>query len=274
MSVGAKSKYALLVGISNYKAYDPKTEWNDIHGTNDVALIEPLLKQQGFQTDKLLDGKATYKNIVARLKALVRRTTEGATVYLHFSCHGQPYEDLDGDEEDGWDESIVPVDAPLSYEKGIYEGSRHLIDDELNIYVESLRKKVGPQGCVYVVIDACHAGRSSRDFDEVEHTRGTKRGFSPNGLYYKPKRERETHYKLQSSRQKAPVTYLEACLSTQSNSEVKRDGKYYGPLSFHIAQVIKDHSIGSDNRWAYRVQQLMRADNQIQSQDMVIESSR
>ena len=51
----------------------------------------------------------------------------GDIVYLHFSTHGQPFEDLSGDEDDGWDESIVPVDAPIEYSKGKYEGENHLI---------------------------------------------------------------------------------------------------------------------------------------------------
>jgi hypothetical protein len=31
----------------------------------------------------------------------------GDIIYLHFSCHGQPFEDMNGDEADGWDESYL-----------------------------------------------------------------------------------------------------------------------------------------------------------------------
>ena len=272
-TISAKNKYALLVGISNYHAIIPNTEWNDIHGVNDVRLISPILRDQGFHIDELLDDKATYKNIISRLNMLIKRSTKGAIVYLHFSCHGQPFEDLDGDEQDGWDESIVPVDAPISYRKGQYEGQRHLIDDELNKYVERLRQKVGNTGYVYVVIDACHSGRSSRDLDEVHLVRGTKRGFSPSGLTYKPKREKETHYKLSSSSSMAPITYLEACKSTQYNTEIKRHNSYYGPLSYYISRVLAHHILGTDNKWAYKVKEFMNKDISVQNQDMVIETS-
>jgi len=253
---------------------DARTEWNDIHGASDVKLISPILKKQGFSVDELLEEKATHKNIISRLNSLISRCVKGSIVYVHFSCHGQPFEDLDGDEQDGWDESLVPVDAPMRYRRGHYEGQNHLIDDELNKYVERLRQKVGKKGCVYVVIDACHAGRSSRDLEEVELIRGTKRGFSPNGLVYRPKREHETHYKLTTSSTKSPVTYLEACKSTQFNKEIKRKNAYYGPLSYYVAQVLANHALTSDNKWAYKVQMLMRKDAALQNQDMVIESGR
>lgn len=271
--VGQK-RYALLVGISNYHAVYKNSEWNNIHGVNDVNLVSPILAKQGFKVQKLTDNAATKANIVKRLKALIRRTSKGDIVYIHFSTHGQPFEDLDGDEADGWDESIVPVDAPIEYVKGRYEGQNHLIDDELNKYTEQIRSKLGTMGHLYVVIDACHAGRASRNLDEIEITRGTKRGFTPNGKNYKAKKETATHYKLASSPAKSRVTYLEACGNTQVNMEVKRNGTYYGPMSFYIAKALSYSQIDEGNRWVYKVQQLMRQDIDIQNQDMVIETTK
>lgn len=271
--VGQK-RYALLVGISNYHAVYKNSEWNNIHGVNDVNLVSPILAKQGFKVQKLTDNAATKANIVKRLKALIRRTSKGDIVYIHFSTHGQPFEDLDGDEADGWDESIVPVDAPIEYVKGRYEGQNHLIDDELNKYTEQIRSKLGAMGHLYVVMDACHAGRASRNLDEIEITRGTKRGFTPNGKNYKAKKETATHYKLASSPAKSRVTYLEACGNTQVNMEVKRNGTYYGPMSFYIAKALSYSQIDEGNRWVYKVQQLMRQDIDIQNQDMVIETTK
>lgn len=271
--VGQK-RYALLVGISNYHAVYKNSEWNNIHGVNDVNLVSPILAKQGFKVQKLTDNAATKANIVKRLKALIRRTSKGDIVYIHFSTHGQPFEDLDGDEADGWDESIVPVDAPIEYVKGRYEGQNHLIDDELNKYTEQIRSKLGAMGHLYVVMDACHAGRASRNLDEIEITRGTKRGFTPNGKNYKAKKETATHYKLASSPAKSRVTFLEACGNTQVNMEVKRNGTYYGPMSFYIAKALSYSQIDEGNRWVYKVQQLMRQDIDIQNQDMVIETTK
>lgn len=269
-----QKKYALLVGISNYHAQLKHTEWNNIHGANDVNLIAPLLAGQGFKVYKILDRAATKGHIIRNMKALSKEVRPGSIVYLHFSCHGQPFEDLNGDEADGWDESIVPVNAPISYSKGHYEGQNHIIDDELNKLTEQIRKKIGSKGHLYVVIDACHAGRASRNLDDMEITRGTKRGFSPHGKRYRAKREKPTHYRLAASHGESDVTYLEACGNTQVNMEIKRGGRYYGPMSFYIAKVISTHKITADNKWVYQVQQLMRKDIDVQNQDMVIESTK
>ena len=93
----AQNKYALLVGISNYHSIDKNNAWNDIHGANDVQLISPILKKQGFSLKCLIDTKATHANIIQKLSNLSKKVREGAIVYLHFSCHGQPFQDMDGD---------------------------------------------------------------------------------------------------------------------------------------------------------------------------------
>ena len=51
----AQKKYAMLVGISNYHALNKANEWNNIHGTNDVSLITPMLKRQGFKVSVITD---------------------------------------------------------------------------------------------------------------------------------------------------------------------------------------------------------------------------
>ena len=91
-------------------------------------------------------------------------------VVIHFSGHGQPFEDLSGDEADGWDEAIVPYDAKKCYSR-TYTGQCHIIDDELERYINSLRTTVGPRGFVYVVLDACHMGGASRDESETDSVR-------------------------------------------------------------------------------------------------------
>ena len=106
-------------------------------------------------------------------------------MYVHFSGHGQPYEDLDGDEPDGWDEAIVPYDARKVYITGEYEGVNHITDDELNGYINAIRSIIGTNGFLYVVLDACHAGSSFREEEEDVITRGTNKGFSASGKFVK-----------------------------------------------------------------------------------------
>lgn len=69
--------------------------------------------------------------------------------------------DIDGDEEDGWDESWIPYDAYRKY-CGKDQGEKHLCDDEIGVLLMNIRKKVGESGLIAVVVDACHAGDSTR----------------------------------------------------------------------------------------------------------------
>ena len=124
---------------------------------------------------------------------------EGDLVYIHFSCHGQPVEDLNGDEPEGWDEALVPIDAKKVYQKGVYEGKNHIIDDELNEYLREIRTKVGKNGFVYVVVDACHAGSSYRGDEEERITRGTNRGFTASNKPFVPKIDKRGKIEMQNS---------------------------------------------------------------------------
>jgi len=153
------AKRALIIGISCYEQHKlNQLDWHPIHGTNDVAMIGATLKKQGFSVARLTNNKATAQNIKKAFIALTRQSQTGDIIYIHFSGHGQPVEDCNGDEPDGWDEAIVPYDAGQKYVKNVYDGRNHIIDDELNDLVTGIRRKVGKSGFVYVVIDACHSG--------------------------------------------------------------------------------------------------------------------
>ncbi len=240
----AQRKRAFMVGISHYDTALTGYQWNNINGTNDVQLLSPILKKQGFYLSTLLDDQATYQNIISQLSTFTNQTKKGDIVYLHFSTHGQPVEDLNGDEEDGWDEAIIPIDAYKIYKKGSYEGKKHLLDDQLNTYIKKLRTKIGPSGFLYVVIDACHAGTSSRANDET--IRGTKVGFTYNNKVFKPSVQKKSHYKVESSAKISHVMYLEACRPDQVNMEIKVKDRRYGPLSYNISQALLAKPLSTD----------------------------
>ena len=240
-AVNAQRKRAFLVGISHYDTALTGYQWNNINGVEDVNLLCPVLKNQGFITTALLDEQATFDNIISQITQFTNKTKKGDIVYLHFSTHGQPVEDLNGDEEDGWDESIVPIDAYKIYKKGVYEGQKHLTDDILNKYIKKLREKIGPTGFLYVAIDACHAGTSSRAYDD--NVRGTHVGFTYNNKVFKPSTNKRSHYSVESSAKLSDVVFVEACRPDQVNTEIKVGGKRYGPLSFNIAQTLSSYTL-------------------------------
>ena len=241
----AQRKRAFMVGISHYDTALTGYQWNNINGVEDVNLLSPILKKQGFTLTTLLDEQATYDNITNQLSRFAEKTKKGDIVYLHFSAHGQPVEDMNGDEEDGWDEAIIPIDAYKLYKKGVYEGKKHLLDDQLNKYVQKIREKIGPTGFLYVIIDACHAGTSSRANDET--VRGTKVGFTYNNKVFKPSTQKKSHYKIEASAKMSHVLYLEACRPDQINTEIKVDGKRYGPLSYNIAKALQVKAISTNS---------------------------
>ncbi len=271
--VFAQRRRAFLVGISHYDTALTAYQWNNINGVEDVNLLSPILKKQGFSVTSILDEKATYQNISTQLTSFIKKTKKGDIVYLHFSAHGQPVEDMNGDEEDGWDEAIVPIDAYKLYKKGVYEGKSHLLDDQLNKYVRKLREKIGPSGCLYVIIDACHAGTSSRANDET--TRGTKVGFTYNNKVFKPSTQKKSQYKTESAPKLSNVLFLEACRPDQVNTEIKINNKRYGPLTYNIARTLKTMHLSTNaNEFLNNVKSsIINGGSWPNNQNMVIESS-
>lgn len=133
--VSAQNKLALLIGIGQYPQ---ESGWPTIHGDNDVTIIKDLLFDQDFKEENiftLTNSTATKASITSTLEALRQKAKQGDIVYIHFSGHGQQVTDLDGDEDDHYDEAWIPYDARKKYEAGIYEGENHIIDDELNNYL-------------------------------------------------------------------------------------------------------------------------------------------
>ena len=140
VSVKGQTSRALLVAIDKYPS---ESGWNEIHATNDIYLLKPLLIKRNFapaHVTVLLNEQATKDAIVKALKQLAKDSRHGDYIYIHFSCHGQQMADDNGDETDGLDEALIPYDAPRRYQKGVYVGEKHLRDDELGSLWEIMRK--------------------------------------------------------------------------------------------------------------------------------------
>lgn len=142
--------------------------WGKINGDKDVPLVTAMLKSNGF-TDivTLVNSKATKAGITSVFNSLINRTQKGDIIYIQFSGHGQMMTDMNGDEKDGMDEAWIPYDAYLTY-CSKDKGEKHLSDDEIAQYMARLRAKVGNEGTIAVVVDACHSGDSTRDVCEQD----------------------------------------------------------------------------------------------------------
>jgi hypothetical protein len=88
----------------------------------------------------------TRENILRQFDSFTHLVNQTKIGYLHYSGHGTSVKDISGDELDGYDEALVPVD---------YQKSGVIIDDD--IYA-TLVKKLDPDVQLLVVADCCHSG--------------------------------------------------------------------------------------------------------------------
>lgn len=240
---------ALIVAISDYPQ---ESGWNDIHSDNDLNILLPEFKRLNFEVNSLTNKQATKQNIKKMLTRLIDKSNIGDNICIHFSCHGQQMEDSDNDESDRLDEALIPYDAHLLYKKGIYEGINHLRDDELNLFLTSIRKKIGTTGYLFVTIDACHSGTASRDEEYVEDNdapiRGTNAIFSSNPFFVASDIKHVTKEIIICNDNKlAPICIISACQPYQRNFETKVSNKYYGTLSYALYEVLSELSIWDSN---------------------------
>ncbi len=143
------TKRAVLIGI-NYVGQNG--ELSGCH--NDVKnMKEYLVNVHGFQESNMTvlmdDGyhlNPTRYNITNAYRNLVRQSMPGDSVFCHYSGHGGRVRDTSGDEDDGFDETLIPVD---------FQSSGQIIDDDLfKDLVQPLSKGV----LMTCLMDCCHSG--------------------------------------------------------------------------------------------------------------------
>ncbi|KZV68378.1 hypothetical protein PENSPDRAFT_16701 [Peniophora sp. CONT] len=150
---------ALCIGINYYYNDEQGECQQDLEScVRDAKHMKRLLvKRFQFKADDvtlLTDGPSqhdpdripTKKNIIRAMKGLIQDAQPGDSLFFHYSGHGNQTDDTDGDEDDGLDEYIYPVD---------WDTNGILVDDDLHdIMVKPL-----PAGCrLTALYDSCHSG--------------------------------------------------------------------------------------------------------------------
>ena len=216
----AQNKLALVIGIGDYPE---ESGWCKIHGDNDISIVTEMLEVNGFEQVQILSNKAASKRgIMEALNNLSKKASLGDVVYIHFSGHGQQITDLDGDEPDGYDEAWIPYDACKDY-SGKYQEQNHIVDDELFDFLNQLRTKVGDNGKIIVVSDACHSGSGSRGDEDEDVVRGVQERFEV------PAERNAGSVKREST----AWLFVSACKAYQNNFEYRdNQGNYHGMLSY------------------------------------------
>ena len=121
---------------------------------NDVLNMKQyIMDVHKFQEENITvlmdDGnhtEPTRRNMIAAYQKVVNDSESGDVVFLHYSGHGGKMRDQNGDEADGYDETLIPVD---------YASTGQIRDDDLyNMLVAPMKEGV----FVTSVMDCCHSG--------------------------------------------------------------------------------------------------------------------
>jgi hypothetical protein len=127
---------ALLIGVQSYGKFGQ--EWSDLDGPfHDVELIADLLEHRlRFDASRILVLRdPTREQLVLAFERLIDEVGPGEFVYVHYSGHGSRVRDANGDEEaDGFDSTLVPIDAREN-------AQGEILDDELALWLHELNQR-------------------------------------------------------------------------------------------------------------------------------------
>ena len=162
-AAGGPARRGLFIGIN---AYAHLVKEMQLHGcVNDATVMHDTLRDLfGFPQANLrllADAGATRTEILAAMDELVRQTGTEDVVVVHYSGHGSQVKDKQGDEPDGWDETIVPHDSGRPKNLG-GDGSPNLdiTDDEIYTRLLALSMKTSN---LTLFFDSCHSATITRD---------------------------------------------------------------------------------------------------------------
>ena len=165
---GAGRRRALCVGVDSY----PTPEHRLAGCVADARMWADALTRLGFTASLLLDGQATREAIDRELLALVNSSVAGDVIVFQYAGHGTHVPDLNGDEDDGEDESLCPVDFAT--------GNLYIDDDVAAAFARI------PDGVnMTCFMDCCHSGTNSRFAVGTPPADGSRSGKDERKRYVK-----------------------------------------------------------------------------------------
>ena len=227
-----------------------------------------MLKNAGFKSvTTLVNRQATKVGIVRAFKRMTASCKHGDVVYIHYSGHGQQMTDVHNDEKDGLDECWIPYDA-CRKASATYHGEKHLTDDELNVYLNAIRNKIGAKGKLLVVIDACHSGDGTRGEDDeivrgVEDTlvvdsqnaRGLYETFEEIKSFFMGDNSKENVINTKAKPLAERWITISACRSDQVNVEMKSPA--VGKLTYALWKELKNSDKVNNNEFMRRIRKFV-----------------
>ena len=263
LSVTSQTKRALVVGLGQQQ----DKAWNKINGDKDVPIVQGMLKSAGFKSvTTLVNQQATKAGIIGAFKRMAASCKQGDVVYIHYSGHGQQMTDVHNDETDGLDECWIPYDA---YRKACktYHGEKHLTDDELNVYLNAIRDKIGAKGKLLVVIDACHSCDGTRG-DEDEVVRGVEEVFEAVKSLIIGDNDKEKVINQKAKPLAERWITLSACKSDQVNIEMKNPA--VGKLTYALWMELKNGDKINNEEFIKRIRKFVNRNTSSRPQQPVL----
>lgn len=220
-------KRALMVGINAYQYVSPLSGCvNDLIDTKDQ-----VLDKYGFaeaNTTTLKDAQATRVNILAALEKLVAQSQPGDFLYFHYSGHGAQIPDTNGDEKDGKDEILCPVDARA--QGGTI--SNIIVDDEINTILGKLKPGVG----FFMVSDSCNSGTIDQGLNRK--ARGiTLPANVKNNTPLKADLKLMANFEQRVGAGK--YTIITGCQEDQTSADARINGRWSGALTYCLLDTLK-----------------------------------
>ncbi len=249
MHTSGQTKRAFIVAIGDYSDF---RSWKHISSVDDIPYIKAGLFQFGFEEkniDTLTNERATKDRILKELDAFAGKCLPGDIAVFVFCGHGQQVMDdpAHPDEFDGYDEALVPFETSGRYDPVSNTGDKHLRDDELFVKLKAIHDKVGSNGTLMVLIDACHSGTATRA-DEFLVARGSPKPLAPDDFV--PRIQVALDQKGGGFSDNAPLEHMivfSASGADQLNYQTKDEqGKGVGVLSYAFAKTCMELKPGDN----------------------------
>jgi hypothetical protein len=176
----------------------------------------------------LINEHATQDTVLKAFREhLIGKADPETVVVLHYSGHGSQVKDDNGDEPDGWDETLVPFDS------GRAEGhpNRDIIDDELGALLDELSAKTP---YVTFIFDSCHSGDASRDIDQPREVARDERDL--------PKRPGLTD----GGDGERNVAQISGCRADERSFEMSTEAGSHGAMTYYLIAEIQSGLAAGD----------------------------
>ena len=271
-----RQKWALLIGIDRYPKFAPRGQLTGC--VNDVEVMRQVLTGSFHfpesQVALLTDEQATREGILGAMKDLAQRTGPEDVVVVHYSGHGSQMTDVEGDEPDGLDETIVPHDSGRAPHE-----NRDIKDDEIYLWLKDLTAKTSN---VTLIFDCCHSGTIVRD-DFGGAVRRVEPDLRPPDQLPPSPIPVAAHRSLDGGRDVGPggwlplgekYVLLSGCRREETACEImERGGNHHGALTFFLLQELRKAESGTTYRDVFEAL-APRISSQIPSQHPQLEGAR